>query len=500
MASTKFKYKTSSEFRDDFLRSVSNGLQTIVGIANPNVSYGTDHYIIGEAIGKIAELASYNAIVAADAQMADTATGEDLYRIASIYGLSLRPAGPSSGSLVLSASNAVGIISGQQLIDPSGLRYQVSVGATYADGESVPIVSIDTGTGTNIAAGVVLRWVSPPAYVSPKALVGTGGLTGGVNAEADEDLRSRLLARLRNPIGGGNWAQLADAAEVSSSAVQKAFVYPAYNGPSTVQIAVVGAPSATNKNRDVNSLIVSGTVKPAIQAITFEGVEILVTTVQNVPASVSVGLSLPAATTASPPGPGGGWLDGNPFPYSTYNSPYIFSGVVFKSTNTSFRVLSDSAPTAGVSRIVYVSPDWTVYHAKVLSFNPTPIIIGGSNAWDIVVDTPLLDIDVGSWIFPDALNMDTYIASLLSVFANMGPGQITSTSSLLPYAYRRPYAADSWASDLGPSVLKFISNTGDEVLDVQYLYKSLNAPSVPGDVTDGPNILTPLNIGFYPIV
>jgi len=496
-----FIYKTAEQFRDDFLRSVHNGLQTILGIANPNTSYGTDHYILGTAIGKIAELASLNAVTAADAQMPDTSVSDDLYRICKIYELALRPAGPSNGNLILDSSvDGIGIISGQLLIDESGLRYQTSVGGIYDNGDLVPIISLDTGIGTNIAGGSVLRWVSPPAFVAPKALVSPDGMTDGVDAEDDEGLRDRLLSRLRNPIGGGNWSQLADAAEKSTTTVQKAFPYPAYNGPSTVLIAVTGTPSATNKNRDIDPLIVSGIVKPAVQAITFEGVEIRVTTVQNEQVSISLGLALPSATTASPPGPGGGWLDGNPFPYSTSQTPNIFSGVTAVTSTTNFNVYSDSAPTANISHIVYIDSSWNIYHAKVTAFNPVPIVIGGFNTWNITVDKPCLGITPGNWIFPDAVNMDVYIKALLDILAKNGPGQIVAVAGLLPYAYRRPYVSDSWPSDIGPSILKFISSTGDEVLDVQYLYKSLTSPSDPVDVTDGPNILVPLNIGFYPIV
>lgn len=490
---TKFITKTSAQYREDFLRSVSNALQTVAGIPNPNVSYGTDHYIIGDAIGKLAEMASYNAIVAADAQMADTATGEDLYRIASIYGLSLRPAGGSAGYLVLTASNTTAIVSGQQLIDPTGLRYQVIIGGSYSDQDSVPIASIDTGSGTNIAAGTMLRWVSPPAYVDSKAPVATGGMTGGVDAEDDEGLRSRLLEKLRNPAGGGNWSQFAQTAEESSTTVQKAFVYPAYNGPSTVMVAVAGAPTTTNKNRDVNSLVVSGTVKPAVQAMAFEGVEVRVSTVQNYPISVSIGLSLPASTSASPPGPGGGWLDGTPFPNYSPNS-----AVYAVTSNAQFTVYSNAAPLVGVSRFVYIDSNWNVYHTKVTTLVSNP----ASNLWEVIVDTPCVGIQVGDFVFPDAVNMDTYIKGLLAVFGQLGPGEITSNSNLLPYAYRRPYVSNTWSHALGPSVLKFISNLGEEVLDVQYLIPaSPITPPLPSDVTLGPYVLTPYpkQIGFYPI-
>ena len=485
-----FQHKTSDQYRDDFLRSVSNGLQLIAGIQNPNVSYGTDHYIIGTAIGKLAELASYNAIVAADAQMADTAVGEDLYRIAKIYDLALKPAGGSAGSLVLTSSNTAAVSSGQQLIDPTGLRYQVAVGGSYADSDQILITSIDTGSGTNIAAGTSLRWVSPPAFVAPTALVATGGMTGGVDAEDDEGLRARLLERLRNPAGGGNWSQFAKAAESSSTAVQKAFVYPAYNGPSTVMVAVVTAPTKTNKNRNVNSLIVNGTVKPAVQSIVFEGVEIMVTTVQNQTTDVAIGLALPASASTSPPGPGGGWLDGTPWPDSTPNS-----AVYAMTDNQHLTVYSISAPLAGVSRFIYIDSNWNIYHRKVVSYVPGPL----SNLWTITVDSPCPGIQVGDWISPDAVNMDTYVAGLLNVFGKLGPGEITTNASLLPYAYRRPYTSTDWRSDIGPSILKFISNLGAEILDVRYLVASSTSPSIPTLVTDGPKILVPRHVGFYAI-
>lgn len=495
----KFKYKTSDDFKEDFKRVVSNSFEIILGISNLNTSYGTIYDIIGEAVGKVAEVASYNGIATADAQMIDTATGEDLYRFGTIYQLTLRPAGKSSGVLVLNSSATIGIVSGQQLTDLSGLKYEVSVGGIYANGANVPIRSVDTGTSVNLSQGAVLRWTAPVSFMAPKALVGAGGLTGGVNAEDDEGLRTRILDRIRNPIGGGNWSQLADAAETSSTAVQKAFVYPAYNGPSTEMVSVVRNTTETNKNRDVDTIIVNGTIKPAIQGIIFEGVELRVSTVQNFPVSASIGLSLPSATTSSPPGPGGGWLDGTPFPYSTFNTPAIYAGVYAVTDPNNIQVFSDQSPTAGISKFVYIDSNWTVYHAKVISYNPVPTVISGYNVWSITTDIPLTGIQAGNWLFPDAVNMDVYIKTLLDVFANLGPGQINDNPGLIPYAYRRPYVYDSWFSDLDSNVLKFIVNAGDEVKDVQYLYKSVNSPPTPSDVTLGPYVLTPFNIGFYPL-
>ncbi len=130
-----------------------------LGIANPNVSEGTLDYIRGTAIGQFGALLYQNISLKADAQMPDTAQEEDLVRIANIYNLSLRSAGPSSGNLILDTSVVTSVVipTGSQLIDDKGLSYEVTIGGSYSDEEEIPITAIDTGTATNLAAGKTLR-------------------------------------------------------------------------------------------------------------------------------------------------------------------------------------------------------------------------------------------------------------------------------------------------------------------------------------------------------
>jgi uncharacterized phage protein gp47/JayE len=203
-------------------------------------------------------------------------------------------------------TSAILIPGGAQLIDPTGLTYEVGVGGSYTPGDNIPILSTDTGASTNLAEGTVLRWVSPPPYVTPTALVGDGGLTGGVDAEDYEGLRTRVLGRNQNPPNGVNWPSIVEAAEKSSTAVQKAFAFPAANGPSTVHVAVVRSPTSTNKNRDVDTLVLNSDIIPSILAAFPEFVEVVTTTVRNTPVSVSFGVALPLSKKASPAGPGGG--------------------------------------------------------------------------------------------------------------------------------------------------------------------------------------------------
>ncbi len=483
-----FTVKDPTTIRDDILRTLRNGL-IARGVSNPNVAPGSDYFILATAFANELAVVEANAVIKADELMPDTATGDALDRIVAIYGLARKDASSSSGHIVFDASAASAVVTGAELLDGSGLRYAVSAGGSYEDGDIIPIDAVDTGKETNLATSATLRWVSAPAYSSPTALVSTPGLTGGSAPEDDETLRARLYSRLRTPPASGNWQHLAELAEASSPEVQKAFVYPAIEGPATVYFAVAAAATETNKNRNVDSTTVSTTVVPYVQGQMPEHAYILGTTVTNVNTDVAIFMTLPAALNASPPGEGGGWLDGTPWPVR--GTPY-YCDVTAVTSTTVFTVNASAAPTNSVSRIAFLSPsDWTVYTAKVISYT-------GTGPYTVTVDTPMVGIAVGSYVWPQAVNQQAYVDALLGAFALMGPGELTDNVTTLARAYRHPTPQQSWVASMGATQLRAISDAGDEVLDTSYAYRSETTPDIPGDVTDPPNILVPRNLGFYP--
>lgn len=499
MATTiqSLKIKSVEEIRDDYLRHYRNSLIKR-GILNPDVSEGTEIFLRATSLASQIYVASTNVPLAADAQMADSALGDDLVRLAGIYRLALRPAGPSAGPLVLSAtvSTALGIPAGSQLIDPSGLLYEVATGGTYTSGGSpIPIRSLATGAGTNLPVGTVLRWVAPGPFINTTATVGVGGLTGGVDAEGIEGLRARLLERLQTPPNGVNWSSIVAAAEGASTAVQKGFVFPAANGPSTVHVAVVRAPTAGNRGRDVAASVMVAEVVPGVAAALPEFVEVTTTTVQNYPITASFGVALPASPKSSPAGAGGGWTDATPFPVYAASG---FVGVVVVTDSTHVAVLSDVAPVIG-SQVCWLSTDdWTLRTAKVTAFSA----VGAQ--YSVTLDTPLVSkngvtIAVGDFVFPNADRMPQYIAAILDGFAAMGPHEKTSTPGLLPRALRRPLAATSWPSELKRPFLRNLTDAGEEVGDADYLYRTAITPPLPTVITDPPYIVVPGRIGVYPI-
>ena len=463
---------------------------------------GSDFYVFAQGVANELEVVESNAIVKADDQMPDSAEGPALYRLCEIYGLALQAAAGSAGPGTLLSSASTTIAAGQVLTDSSGLRYRVLAGGTFASGESLNIEAIDLGASTNNVAGDILRWQTSPAFADEMVTVGLGGLVNGHDAENDEGLRARLLARLRNPPRSGNWEHVAELAEQSSSNVEKAFVYPALQGAGTLHVAVTAAPTATSKLRTVNVAIMSGTVVPYVQGQLPEHAYIVTTTVVNVPAEVSLGVVLPEAPTASPPGPGGGWLDGTPWP----DTGALGRGcrITLASGTSTFTVDALLPPTSGVSRVMWVNrATWSLHSAKVVSFSGVP------GAYVVVLDVVLPGALAGDFIFPASVNAQVYLDAIFGAFAAMGPGEKTANVSNLVRGFRRPRPSNAWPYSLGSQMTKRVVDSSLEITDAQFLYRndgitSLSTstgslvPQVPaGGVTAAPNIFVPSNIGIY---
>jgi len=500
-----FAVKTREQIRTDYTRTIAAGLVER-GIENPNVSEGTLDYLRGDALGAFGEDIGNQVQIKANAALPDSAGKgdvEELRQLARIVKLDLRPAGPSIGFAELETSTdvAVGIPTGKQLIDAAGLLFEVVVPGPYENGDAIKIRSVDTGEATNLEAGTTLRWVSPPPFVKPTASVMTGGLVGGVNEETVEGLRERLLAYYANPPGGGNWSQVAAEAEASSTFVGKAFVYPAVYGGNTLHVAVLRAPTATNKSRVVDTSIVDADVRPRVLGAFPTFADIIVTTVVDYPIDLSYILTLPASKRAVPAGPGTGWIDGAPWPL-----PYLSTGmakVISRTSAVEFVVRADGVPLVGNS-IDYVSPvDFRKYRGVIQSVSRDDAI-GFPSDWRIIVDvgffhnaTTTTIIAVDDWIMPASEQFETYVKTVLDTFATLGPAEKTTIAGLLPRALRKPSTTSTNPADIGPWSLRGLILSGDEVQNASFAITPVVVPVANG-YQIAPNVATPRRIAFYP--
>lgn len=499
----EFTTKDAIKIRDDICRTIKNGLIK-QGVANPQVGPNSDFFVIATALGNELAVVNANTIIRADQQMPDTATENDLKRIADLLDLEKQAAAGSIGGVEITASATSPIVTGSQLTDDAGLRYEVSVGGNYDDGDIVPIAAVDAGFETNHAEGDTLRWVSAPPFCDDNVEVADGGLTNGIDEEDDEVLRSRVLAVFRTPPGAGNWEHVAEVAEESTASVQKAFVYPAVQGPSTIHVAVAAAPTDTSKSRVVADATMDGTVEPFVQGKLPTHAYIVTTSVTDVNCDVAIGLALPEAPTANPPGPGGGWTNGTPWP-SMDQTTFYTAHVVSVTSPTVIEVQGpDAAPTPNVTRVAWLSTvDWEVKTALVTSYTG-----GTANRYTITIDAPFTGIGVGAYIWPECQNASLYAQAVLEAFRLMGPGEKTSNASALVRGFRHPSPANSWPYSVGPIMLRAVEDSGDEVLDATFIYRTdgttdkvgstgVLTPQVPGSVESPPNQLIPRHIAFY---
>lgn len=152
--------------------------------------------------------------------MPDTAT-DDLARHADVWGIARRPAAPASGSLTFTGTNG--------LLLPSGLALKLgditvltTAGGTVAGGTLTVAATAQTaGVAGNFPTSTALPLVAPIAGLSSQsALVVAPGFSGGVEQEAEEDWRMRILARIRAGVPyGAAGSYAAWAADVPGVAV-----------------------------------------------------------------------------------------------------------------------------------------------------------------------------------------------------------------------------------------------------------------------------------------
>ncbi|AMK09658.1 baseplate J/gp47 family protein [Pseudodesulfovibrio indicus] len=169
--------------------------------------------------------------------MPDTADAEQLERWASIWGKQRKSAASATGLVTFTGSDGSVIPTGTVVSRSDGLEFSTTEDGTIAAGSAaVAVTAVEAGADANTAAGVKLKLVSALSGVQSTAVAGE--LSGGADVEGDGDLRSRLLARIRQaPHGGADFDYVAWALEVSG--VTRAWVYPLELGAGTVTVRVM---------------------------------------------------------------------------------------------------------------------------------------------------------------------------------------------------------------------------------------------------------------------
>lgn len=164
----------------------------------------------------------------------DTAESEYLDRWASLFGLRRKPATKAIGTVAFSfASTPVDIPVGTIIQSETGIRYETT--SPVRDGVA-NCSALLSGTEANLLSGEVMTLVSPIAGVKSSAQC--RGVSGGSDREADEELRTRLFIRVRNPPHGGTESDYVSWA-LGVEGVTRAWCYPLEGGLGHVAVRFV---------------------------------------------------------------------------------------------------------------------------------------------------------------------------------------------------------------------------------------------------------------------
>jgi len=174
----------------------------------------------------------------------DTAEAEYLERHASIWDVPRKVAVAATGTVGLPGTNGAVIPAGTELQRADEALFISTADATVTAGvAAVPVAAQAAGAAGNTAVGITLTLTSPVSGVQASGTVAAGGITGGVDAEDDADLRARVLRRIQEPPQGGKAEDYVSwALEVPG--VTRAWVYPLRMGAGTVGVAVVADDAA----------------------------------------------------------------------------------------------------------------------------------------------------------------------------------------------------------------------------------------------------------------
>lgn len=216
-----------------------------------------------------------------------TATGEQLDRHGELRGVPRRPAEKAAGFVSFSRYLPLSF----DLVVPKGTvcatsgepvaEYETTEEAVLEAGEltvEAPVQALEAGSAGNAAAGYITTLVSAPVGIHYAA--NQAAVTGGRDAEEDEDYRQRILQSLsRSPSGAnGDYYREAALSQEGISAVQ---VVPRSSGAGTVALYVWGEDGAPSSG-------VVSALKERLEKEREVGVTLSVQAATEVPVSVHI--------------------------------------------------------------------------------------------------------------------------------------------------------------------------------------------------------------------
>lgn len=493
-----FVPSSAAEVRDDLLTDLYLEGKKF-GTTSPAVTPGTDNYSFCTAVANSGMMQYANLATIKPSITPLTATGQDLDDWREALGLPVVPASPAAGKLTINVSGggSVTMPDGQVFLYPNGLRGQVNgTQMGIFDEQDVDVIAIDTGDATNLASGNKVRWYNPPFNVANEARVSINGpLTGGYDTETESRKRARVLNRLRNTPGGGNWGQMREIAFNALPSVQDAFVYPALGGPSSDKLTIVKG--FDRARSDYHRAFQSGgidLVRTAIHAELSTGDEHVVGTCNEENCDMTFALSLPASALAG--GNGLGWIDQRPWPPTGSGSFTPVASVSNSGITVQVNAATTTSPVSGQTHVMW----WSPHDMKMRTYLVTAAT-GATGAWVLTLEQPMVDslgniAAAGDYISPAAANGEKYGNTFLDLIEAVGAGENTAEASRLPRSARHPFIGEGADIGITNRFLTDFLRKHREIVNGELSYVPVATPTVPTAVSDNPNVLVPRHFGI----
>lgn len=168
-----------------------------------------------------------------------SAEGKYLERRARERGIARKQADFAAGIITVTGQNGKVVPAGTIWQRSDGVEYLSAADGTIVAGTvDITVTAKEAGIDGNTDAGLTLSLVTSIEGVDSDAIVGANGITGGLDAESDEDLRTRLLHRIQYPpMGGSEYDYVRWALEVPG--VTRAWCEPLWLGAGTVGVVFV---------------------------------------------------------------------------------------------------------------------------------------------------------------------------------------------------------------------------------------------------------------------
>lgn len=164
----------------------------------------------------------------------ETAETSYLERRGRLFNIERKAATYAVGVVQFAWEAVTDIPTGTLVQTSGGLQYQTT-GSPDSSGYA-PVQSVEAGAAYNLTAGEELTLVSSIAGVTGATV--TTAIAGGTDAETDDSLRARILARTQNPPRTGTAEDyVAWALEVPG--VTRAWCHPRESGPGTVTVRIM---------------------------------------------------------------------------------------------------------------------------------------------------------------------------------------------------------------------------------------------------------------------